>query len=517
MPTTSKYNKLLSLQTTILAVATVAILFVWQGNKAFSLWDEGFLWYGAQRVTLGEVPIRDFMAYDPGRYYWVAAIMEICRNNGIMVLRVALAIFQAMGLSVGLLLIARTTKKQSLGYLLITTLILTVWMFPRHKLCDISLSIFLIGVLTYLVENAVTRRYFFAGFWLGVIAVFGRNHGVYGAISSLAVIGWLSIKRSEGSNPARGLLFWSAGVVIGYCPVLLMMLLFPGFAPAFLEDVGYLFEIKATNIPIPVPWPWRVHFTSLPVEEAIRNTLIGSFFVGMLIFGVLSVLWVIKQKLLRRPVCPTLVAASFLALPYAHFAYSRADISHLAQGIFPTMVGILTLLSRQPARIKWPLTLTLGVTSIWVMYVFQPGWECRADRCVSVDISHDALLIDPATASDISLLRALADRYAQRGRSFIAAPFWPGAYALLERKAPMLEIYPLLARSKAFELDEIKRIEAAQPGFVLIDDTPLDGRDALRFKNTHPLIYQYISNNFILLPDSSKPAYQIYKSEKSTQ
>ena len=75
----------------------------------------------------------------------------------------------------------------------------------------------------------------------------------------------------------------------------------------------------------------------------------------------------------------------------------------------------------------------------------------------------------------------------------------------------MWEIYAIFPRSEGFQRMEIERIKAANPGFVLIFDFPLDGRDELRFRNTHPLIHQYILDNFELLPDSPNPAYQIYK------
>lgn len=507
----------------VLAISFLLVFlqFAWQGNKGFNLWDEGFLWYGVQRVLLGEVPILDFIAYDPGRYYWSAALLSIVGDNGIMGVRVTVAVFQALGLFVVLLLVARSGRgrlKNDASYWIASAAILVVWMFPRHKLFDISLSIMLLGVLSFLASRPSKRRYFFAGVCVGLVAVFGRNHGVYGAVASLGMIGWLHLLRGSGLSFPKGLLYWGSGVVVGYLPIGFMAMLIPGFAAAFWESILFLFEIKATNLSLPVPWPWTVNFSDRSVGEALRGILIGLFFMGTLLFGGVSILWVVRRRLQDQPVPPALAAAAFLAVPYAHFAFSRADVGHLAQGIFPLLLGCLVALANVSACIKWPLTAALWATSFWVMHAVHPGWQCLADnRCVTVEISGNKLLVDSGTAGDIALLRQLTMQFAPNGQTFIATPLWPGAYALLERKSPVWEIYALFPRSMAFENREIQRIKASRPGFAFVFDLPLDGREELRFKNTHPLIHQYVQDNFEPMKISQNPAYQIYRARGERQ
>ncbi len=507
------------------AIAVVMGLFLWQGRYGLSLADEGFLWYGAQRVQAGEVPIRDFMAYDPGRYYWSALWMNWEGSHGIMALRRSLAIFQALGLAVAMGLIAGAwskpeTIKAKILFLAIAALVLGFWMFPFYKVVDTALSIFLVGALAFLVQRPTYYRYFFTGIVVGLVAVFGRNHGVYGVAAGLGVTVYLALTRRSWVHFSKACLSSAIGVLNGYLPILFMLALVKDFAPAFVESVRFiLFELKSTNLPLPVPWPWRVPFAELSGFDALVKVLVGCFFLAVALYGVFAIPWVLWQGVVRRkPIAPLEVATAFTALPYAHYAFSRADFEHLALGAFPWLIFCFAVLARQTSKVKWVCLSMFAIASLLTAAPHQLGWllgsQCRLGQCTEIEVVGDRLTVHQGTAAEIQLLQSLAAEFAPGDRPFIATPFWPGAPALLERKSPMWSIYALFPRNQAFQQAEIERIKAADPGFAVVLDLPLDGREELRFSQTNPLIYQYIQTT--LESVSNQPPnspYQLFKSK----
>ncbi|HYD82299.1 MAG TPA: hypothetical protein VEC06_21040 [Paucimonas sp.] len=502
----------------LLAVVTVIVQFAWVGRAGFNLWDEGFLWYGAQRVMLGEVPIRDFMAYDPGRYYWSAVLMSLAGDNGILSLRAAIAVFQVMGMFLALLMVSRASRRPDFLLIAIAVGVFVLWMYPRHKLFDITLSIVLVGALMYVAERPSVRRCFLAGVVVGLVAFFGRNHGFYGAVGSAAALSYFIYVEREIDSPVSTFGWWIVGIGVGYVPLILMLALIPGFAEAFIESVRFLFEVKATNLPLPVPWPWSASFDKLSWLESLRGILIGSFFIAVLAFGVIGLIFLFGVGRRGDRPSPIVTASIFMALPYAHYAFSRADVDHLAQGIFPFLIGMFGLFSKSEVRFRNIFALALLVASALVMLPLHSSRQMAVKDWVEATVGKDRLKVEPAVFKDLALLERLSNVYSPERQTFIAAPFWPGAYAVLERKAPMWEIYALFPRSAEFQLAEIERIKRADPKWAIIMDIPLDGRDDLRFKNTHPILDKYIRDNFLPVSGmSTTNSLRIYESRKSVE
>ncbi|RML17303.1 putative Membrane protein, partial [Pseudomonas savastanoi pv. retacarpa] len=347
MDNATKERTLNSFMLLLISATFVVGNFLWQGHDGFNLWDEGYLWYGAQQIIKGEVPVRDFMAYDPGRYYWSAGFFALMGDTGIVALRAAVAVFQLLGVYAGLWTISialRSNTTRRLAYLCIAAITLMAWMYPRHKIIDMSLSMIIVASLTYLLLSPYTKRYFFLGAIVGLAAVFGRNHGVYAAVASLIAMGWLAIKSPTPENRLTGAAAWAAGVVVGYLPVLAMCLFIPGYFTAFIDTIVFMLEQGNTNLPLPIPWPWTVGFGTAGVVIETRWFLIGLCFMGLIVFGSGALAWVFKERIKGRAVPPGLVAVACATLPYAHYAFARADVGHLAQGIYPLLLGIFITL-----------------------------------------------------------------------------------------------------------------------------------------------------------------------------
>jgi hypothetical protein len=498
----------------LIGLTTAVLFFAWESHRGFNLWDEGFLWYGVQRVMLGEIPIRDFQAYDPGRYYWSATLMLVTGGHGIMAVRGTILILQAAALVAALGLLTTVDEKRTgPATLALCALILGLWMLPRYKIVDMSLSIVLVAVLAWLVRWPSPRHHFLAGLTVGLIACVGRNHGLYGLAASFGVFVYLALRCEDWRAWRQGVLLFFLGLVTGYTPLLAMLLLVRGFAPAFIESIRMLFEAKATNLPLPVPWPWEGRFTGVPLWESAHQALLGVFFVALIVFFTASIVFVVLAKLKGKPVPPVLVASAFVALSYAHYSFARADAEHLALGIFPMLVGILAFALTRTTGVRWALVGVLLVSSWVAMFERHPGWQCRTgSSCELVSIGSDVIWMDPDTASQVSLLRRLKADFAPAGQSVFVAPLWPGAYALLGTKSPTWEIYMLSPKTAGFQRQEIARLAAARPAFALIIDYPLDGREELRYRNTHPLIEQYIESNFELVKSiTTNPVLQVYR------
>ena len=112
-------------------------------------------------------------------------------------------------------------------------------------------------------------------------------------------------------------------------------------------------------------------------------------------------------KMAERIRSPALVASAFLDLPYAHYIFSRADKSHLMNGIYPLLVGCLVAIALLPGKAKWPLATTVAAASVWIMYLCHvyPNWVSHAlGERVNVEISGSKMTVDPNTAGDLALL-----------------------------------------------------------------------------------------------------------------
>ncbi|WP_157956555.1 hypothetical protein [Dyella sp. C11] len=498
----------------LLGIAATIACLAWEVRTGFNLGDEGYLWYGIQRIGFGEVPIRDYQAYDPGRYYFSAGLLHLTGTHGILAVRYTIALLQAIALSFALAWLARVHDRRGmLPYLVLCAVTLAIWMVPRHKLYDISISIGFVCALAWWITHPTTRRSFLAGAFTGLAAYFGRNHGIYGLAAGIGALIYLMLDRPTRALWLRHVGAYFSGVIVGYIPMFATMLFVPHFTASLIDSVRLIFEVKSTNLPLPLPWPWKVHFESAALVESTRAFVIGLIFLFLPAFCFVASAIVFLRRWQGKPLHPLVVASALCAIPYTHYAYSRADVSHLAQGIFPALIGVLAMSATAKGLAKYGLPLAICALSVFAVMPQHPGWQCRVSgHCTDLVIGNDVLSVDPGVVSNVTLLGRLKTDLAPAGRNLFVAPLMPGAYAVLGARSPTMESYTAWKRSQNFQQQELDRLKAANPGFLMIMDVPLDGRDELRYQNTHPLMDQYIKNNYEELSGyTNDPTYHIYR------
>lgn len=490
-------------------------LFLWQGWVDVSLWDEGFLWYGAQRMLQGDVPIRDFYAYDIGRYAVLAALMWVWGNTGIIALRFGLGLIQVAILAgTAVYLYRRVSPRWSVVGAMMGVVVW--WLWPHYRMPDFAVLCMGLIVLARAQRSHLHRRdAFIAGLCYGLVLAAGgdlRKHGAFFVCSLIVLIGLRMGKQREWRRWLRQGLQVLYGCAVGLSPLVVSIALTPGMLAAYIEHmvVGF-FAREQANIPLPVPWPWLASFDQ-PLE-GLRAVLIGLWFCSILVVPMVVLLFLIWRAYQRHTIHPFVQACFVYAVPSIAYAFSRADLVHLAQGGLPLVLGGLVWVLSERPRWFWPMVGTLVVSSALIFGPVQPRLQCwDPTACRATQVGPDILSVPHQTADELTLLIQMRNDFVANDETLLIAPFWPGAYAMLNLTAPMWDIYAIWPRSDAQQAQDIARIAAAAPRAVIIMNKGMDDRSELRFSLSHQLVYTYLRETYDQLRDyTTLPGYTILR------
>lgn len=137
-----------------------ALSFFLFSRYGFGWADEGLLWYASQRTYAGELAIRDFFAYDPGRYYWNSFFFLTLGDTELSSLLIAAAAFGGVGLTVSWYTLG--AAKINFGWRLFFAIAITIALaYPRHKVYEQTLSLLLVSVAYFVLSSPSSIRRWF--------------------------------------------------------------------------------------------------------------------------------------------------------------------------------------------------------------------------------------------------------------------------------------------------------------------------------------------------------------------
>ena len=487
------------------SILLCGINFLLQWRYGFGWADEGFLWYASQRTSLGELPIRDFFSYDPGRYYWSSLFFHLTGDVGLYSLLLSAAVFGAIGLAAIWFSMCRAGINWK-WRVACSILIAIALGFPRHKVYEQSLSLILCAaVFLVLLNPGAAKRWFIFGGLAGLAAFVGRNHGVFFLFAALLCSGYLLIVKQRNLLASASLCF-SAGVVIGYLPMIFLFIIKPGFWDAFVVSVLF---VSNWQLPLPIPFVWRLNFggaMSIDLAQAVAVGVACILIPFIYIFGL--VIFVAKNKISSEvsPILSLLGASCISGIPYLHQAFGRADFSHIAQAALPVFPAIFALgyylwfvIDR-----KYTSGLFVVLSSIVLLISWlpsEPGVRFarmrikNPDSVASTSIAGKEFVVEKYQADLLAIIQEAANTCKVGRNDFLAAPHFPGIYAFLNSKAPFWENYYLYQRPIEFQQEHIDAISTIRL-ILLAPDATVDGLERLKLKNTYGLLLEHIFSRF---------------------
>ncbi len=404
-------------------------------RSGLDMTDEGILAYGAERVTQGQLPNRDFISLQPPLSFYTAAVMYKLLGTSLLSLRI---LGFALYLAIPLLIfgIARTMMGPLLS--LAAALPAAVLGIPFFNFVPFApwQGATASAAAVFLYLRATRGGSGFCGGLAGLMTAAAmlcrHDQGFYIAVSILAYT--LALKLGGTLVPkekfARVFGGWGIGIAAGLLPWTIYWWREGAIPAMFQQLVLYFFRtyVKTNSVPLPF---FNVKYT------ATQNAAVSLFYLPPVV-GLLAALWLWRQY--RRQIFGWREANMTLILTWAGLFYcqvlGRSDIYHLLITQIPFFILSACLLAAAldyaPARVPVAVLATALLAGFlaWGRVVFM------GDKGPEQDAPLARAGVRFQGAADVAELVKQVQEYAPPERSILCLSYEPLLYFLCERRNP---------------------------------------------------------------------------------
>jgi cell shape-determining protein MreD len=457
------------------AIVLAAALFLFPFTRLLRrVGDEGIIVYGAQRVSQGAVPYRDFLEMlGPASFYWLGSFFKVFGDSW----QVARGHLLLTGVAIGLFtwLIARRTVGGVAAlppFLFALILDLPLWPASSHH-WDSNLFA-LLAVFCYLHREGRHGRLWLiaTGFLCGVTACFMPQKGIYLAAALIAVLflekGRVSNRRNAlhsagwltASFAALGCMVILAFQAAGALPQFIYAnLTWPLTSYSRINDVPYGFCLLSTA------WGPRVSVLRyLPSVFSLPLALLGVapfLFIAILplLAAILTAVYLrgpkTRQVLRSGPSLTLLLAGMALWMSEIH----RRDVFHLVYGSPLLLLAVYALAGRSRARAVVSAVLVggLAMTAAGRLAACRAGARTETRR---------GPVLTPARDEALEFL----NKDVARGEYVFVYPYYPLYYYLADVRNPIPFGAIVSNINTSADFDEATRdLQAKRVPYVLWD------------------------------------------------
>ncbi len=485
----------------LLVSCTLVLLFsVIPANIGIGTVDEGFLYYPSKRILHGEIPIKDMFSYNPGRYYWSAALFKLF-GDGLLSQRYANSLFQLIAMAFGIAVFRKFVN--SVPSLIAAGAFLALWMYPSYKVYDSGTIIIAIYFAVRILESPSAKNHFYGGLFVVAASFIGRHHGVFIGGGFLAMVVFMRIKTGPDARFKKniGVLFF--GMALGLIPWLLMFIFISDFFSNFIYSVEVVVKSGMVDHPLPVPWPWSLDYSGLNFSESLNRFFVGLYFVAVLVLYVAMAFMLFLAGRDKIETRKYLAIPVFLGLFYLLYIFKRSDLMHLAVGIHPLLFGMVALPHTLGVlRSKIPQFLLYVILTFSA--VFASGLDqdyvkkLMADKYLygEWDIGEDTLVIRKDRAGALYRLKKTIDEHVKPDEELLMIPHQVLEYAILDRRSPVWDTVFTFPQLEKKEREMIAQLEGRNVNWAIACDYMVDGNVDYHPAKTHPLFWAYLLENY---------------------